>query len=276
MGAARVGEALGVGIVAPAVEVDRHVVRLRAVADVVGQHADVAQDQGLAAFAVGAVPGLLAGVALTALGGGQDTPVGEIAAQVLIGVHQGVGQIADLVDLDARLHQGRVEVRFEPRQGVDVRAAGRHRMAVVVKVDEVGRVALAVMRLAGALPAIRLARQFADVGDRGRGPQEGRQVVAQGPHGRDADQAVAGIAPGVDLNGGGRDQHQGGGGDHQAFDLTLHRGTPAGKFVRKRPLIPFPAPPPAVAHTAWPRDHAAVILNQIADFLRNKVLHYQT
>ncbi|MNR01071.1 hypothetical protein D3C85_1168650 [compost metagenome] len=149
-------------------------------------------------------------------------------------------------------------------------------MTVVVEVDEVGRVALAVVRLAGALPAIRLARQLSDVGDRGGRAQEGGQVVAQGPHGRDADQAVAGVAPGVDLNGRGRDQHQGGGGDHQAFDLAVHRRTPAEKFVRKRPLIPFPAPSPPAPSRTWPRDHAAVILNRNAVFLRNKVLHGQT
>ena len=250
-------------------------VRLRAVADIVGQDADVAQDQGLATLTVGAVPGLLARVRLAPLGGGQHAPVGEVTAQVLIGVHHGVGQIAGVVDAEARLGQGRVIVGLQPRQGVDGRAVGVHCEAVVVEVDEVGRVALAVMRLAGALPAIRLARQFADVSDRGRSPQEGRQVVAQGPHGRDADQAVAGIAPGVDLNGGGRDQHQGGGGDHQAFDLTLHRRTPAENFEGKRPLISFPAPPPPMRPTTWPRDHAAVILGPHAVFLRNKVLHGQ-
>src|SRR5690606_11280474 len=98
---------------------------------------------------------------------------------------------------------------------------------LIVHVDEVGGVALAVVRLARALPAVRLARIFADVGGGPGRAQEGGQVARQSPHGRHADHPVTRTAPGLDLNGGRRDQHQGGGGNHQAFDLSVHETAPS-------------------------------------------------
>ena len=61
-------------------------VRLGAVADVVAEIAHVAQDQGLAADTVLAVPGALAGITLARLGGVQHAPGGEVAHQLLVAV----------------------------------------------------------------------------------------------------------------------------------------------------------------------------------------------
>jgi hypothetical protein len=38
---------------------------------------------------------------------------------------------------------------------------------------------------------------------------------------------MARTAPGLDLDGGRRDQHQGGGGNHQSFDLSVHETAPS-------------------------------------------------
>ncbi len=85
-----------------------------------------------------------------------------------------------------------------------------------------GGVAFAVVRLARALPAIRLARQFADIGRRARRAQEGRQIAGQAAHGGHAHQAVTGAAPGVHLGGGGGQGQDCDGGE----DETLHGTVP--------------------------------------------------
>ena len=196
--------------------------RLRAVADIVTHDADVAQDQGLATQAVGAVPGLALHVRLALFGGVQHAPIGEVAAQLLPAVDHGVGQIAGVVDVQTSLGQGGVIFGFQARQVVDAHAALVEDMTLVVQINEVGGVALAVVRLAGALPAVGLARQFADVGDGAGRAQEGGQVVRQGAHGRHPDQAVAGVAPGGDGDGRRGDRDDGQGGD----DETLHGDGP--------------------------------------------------
>ena len=105
-------------------------------------------------------------------------------------------------------------------------------MALVVQIDEVGGVALAVVRLAGALPAVGFARQFADVGDGAGRAQEGGQVVRQGAHGRHPDQAVAGVAPGGDGDGRRGDRDEGQGGDGETFhERALTRGLSAPKSM---------------------------------------------
>ena len=195
---------------------------LRAVADVVAQHAHVAQDQGLSALPVHPIPGPLGRIALTRFLGVQHAPVGEVPHQVLIGVPDRIRQVARVIDVQTGGDERSIVFRLQARQGVNRRPGGVEDEAVVVQVDEVGRVPLAVMRLAAALPAIRLARQLADVSHRVGRAQEGGHVVRQGAHGGDADQTVSGIAPG--LNGGGNGdggQHaDGGGGEGE----TLHGG----------------------------------------------------
>ena len=208
-------------------------VRLRAVADIVTHDADVAQDQGLATQAVGAVPGLALHVRLALFGGVQHAPIGEVAAQLLPAVDHGVGQIAGVVDAQAGLGQGGVVFRFQARQVVDAHAALVEDPALVVQVDEVGGVAFAIVRLAGALPAVGFARQFAHVGDGGRGAQEGGQVVGQGPHRRHPDQSVAGVAPGGDGDGGRDDGEHGHGGDGETFHETDLKG----EIARSKSMI---------------------------------------
>ena len=97
---------------------------------------------------------------------------------------------------------------------------GGHGEAGVVQVDEVGGVALAVMRLASALPPIRLARQFADVGDGGGAAQKGGQIGRKRPHGGHPDQPVPARSPGLHLHG---RQGQDDGGDGRGDDAFHER-----------------------------------------------------
>ena len=89
------------------------------------------------------------------------------------------------------------------------------------------RVALAVVRLTGALPAIRFARQFADFGGRLRRAQKSGKLVRQGPDGGGADQSVAGRAPGQGLDGWEKDGRGHGGGEDQMGALHDVRDSPA-------------------------------------------------
>src|SRR5690606_37404124 len=97
-----------------------------------------------------------------------------------------------------------------------LRARGRQRQegrasedpAVFAEVHEVRRVAILVVDTAGALGAVGLAGQLADLDDRVAGTQEGGDLRRQGAHGGLAEHAVAGVAPG---EGGARRGGDGGG-----------------------------------------------------------------
>ncbi len=87
---------------------DGGVVRLRTVADIVAQNADVAQGQGLAAFAIDPVPGPALQIGLARLGRVQHADIGEVAHQLLPAVHDGVRQVSGVVDVQPGGDQGRV------------------------------------------------------------------------------------------------------------------------------------------------------------------------
>src|SRR5690606_2978498 len=113
-----------------------------------------AHQQRLAAAAVLAVPGAPFRIGLARLGGGQHAPVGEVAHQLLPAVDHGVGQPAGVVDVDAGVVQRPFVLGAQFGQRVDVGAGLGHHPAVVGQVDEVGRVALARVGAAAALPAV--------------------------------------------------------------------------------------------------------------------------
>jgi hypothetical protein len=81
-------------------------------------------------------------------------------------------------------------------------------LPLVVDIEEVGGVAVGVVDLARALPAVRLAGVFADRGHRLRRAQEGRQVAGEALGGDHPDHAVPPGAPGQ-----GRARGRGQGGD---------------------------------------------------------------
>ena len=96
---------------APAVDMHGDMQRLRGVAVVVAPDADVAQGELLAQPAVGLEPGALLGRGrrLGALDGG--APIGEVLADLLPAVEDGIGQVARLVLVEALGAQQRVVLR---------------------------------------------------------------------------------------------------------------------------------------------------------------------
>ena len=78
----------------------------------------------------------------------------------------------------ARRPQRGLVLRPRRRQGGQRRPA--HHQPGVVHVDEVGGVAVAVVDAPGALGAVGLAGQLADVGGYARPAQEGGDLVGQG------------------------------------------------------------------------------------------------
>jgi len=123
--------------------------RLAAVADEVGELAQVLADQRLAADAVLGEPGLVRLPGRVLLGGAEHPPVGEIEGQLLVAVDDRIRQVAALAAVQAGGAQLGLEVGPRRLQRQHRRAA--QHLAVVVQVDEVRRIAVGVMDAPRAL-----------------------------------------------------------------------------------------------------------------------------
>ena len=128
---------------------DGDVQRLRSVAWVVAPDADVPQRQLLAQAQVGFEPRplLRRGGRLNALL--QGAPIGEVLAYLLPAVDDRIGQVSGLVLREALGAQQRVVLLARHRELRQWQHA--HDGAIVCQVDVVARIALGVVRLAGAL-----------------------------------------------------------------------------------------------------------------------------
>ncbi len=172
----------------------RDVHRLAAVADVVRPVAEVSEDQVFAPGKIMLLPGSSRRIVLARNGGGQHLPIREVDDQLLPSVDDRIGQIAGVVAVRADGAERRVVVRARERQGVQPRAA--QDLALIIHVDVVAGVPGGVVGLAGAPPAVGLARQLAQVLDGARGVQEGGQVGRQGLRRGHADDPMPCCAPG--------------------------------------------------------------------------------
>ncbi len=194
---AREGIAVGIGALAPTVIVIGHVQRIGGVADKVGPHAQVFDGLLLTAQAVRRQPRPVRGIGRQLLAGAVGPPIGQVFHQLLPAVDDLIGQPARLPAVGPCRPQGCLELGAGGRQGRQERPA--QHLALVIAVDEVGRITAGIVQVPGLARAVRLARQLADIARRLRRAQEGRQGGGQRLGRQLADHPMPRIAPGEGL-----------------------------------------------------------------------------
>ena len=168
--------------------------RLAGVARIVTPDTEVADENRLAAPAVGIEPGAIFGADGRLRADGCRTPVTEILHQLLPAIDDGIGQVAGVVLRPALGRESGIVGFPRDRQGLEREHTARQ--PVVVDMDEVSGIALGIVRITGALRAIELAPQNGDVGDNGGRAQERRQFLGEILCREAAHELMAGCAPG--------------------------------------------------------------------------------
>ncbi len=227
------GVVVGVGEVAPAVEMHRHVHGLAAVADEVAPVAEVAHHDQLAQLAIGGEPPAVDVRGGRALAQPVGAPIAEVLHQLLVAVDDRIGQPARLPAVGMGRGERLLVGLAVGRQGVEGGSA--QHLARIVQVDEVAGVEVGVVRLPGPAGAVGLARQLAKAPDRLGRLQEVRDLGRQGLGGDGGDQPVAGVLPGQGRRG--AERKDGTQGEEEAAHLTSIPSTVGADVTGRTPAL---------------------------------------
>ena len=193
MQATLVGKAAWIGERSPAVIVDREVQRLAGIADEMAPDPQVADRQLFATAAIEVEPGTVGGISRGARPDGGGPPIGEVLHQLLPAIDDRQRQVARAV-LGGLAGAQRAVVGLARRRHRLERHQSHHQ-ARIVEADEVPRIALLVVRVAGTLRAVELAPKHRDLGDCLRLAHEGRDLLGQHLGGDAAHELMTGRAP---------------------------------------------------------------------------------